>query len=256
MVTGLRACCGRVRVVLGAAGENEHMGKGKSDKRRGGREQSTAAILDAAEKLFSERGFTAVSVRDIAAEAGVSHALVHRYLGSKQDVYRAMLVRRRGCDPQRGCRPRSDLLDGDEPHAAGRRARPAALRAPGRALRPARPVLRADASGGSRPQSGWWSSREAAAASEGDARDPDALDPRFVDRLRGRACSSAGSRHGRDWVLRAAACAAMSDDEFVDRSSASSSISSVCTSPRFATTPDRRRVARRSSVRVPRGHAR
>ena len=56
----------------------------KGDKRRGGREQTTAAILDAAEKLFAARGFTAVTVRDIAAEAGVSHALVHRYLGSKQ----------------------------------------------------------------------------------------------------------------------------------------------------------------------------
>ena len=66
----------------------------KQDRRRGGREQTTAAILDAAEKLFAERGFTAVTVRDIAAEAGVSHALVHRYLGSKQDVYRAMLARR------------------------------------------------------------------------------------------------------------------------------------------------------------------
>ena len=66
----------------------------KHDRRRGGREQTTAAILDAAEKLFSERGFTAVTVRDIAAEAGVSHALVHRYLGSKQEVYRVMLARR------------------------------------------------------------------------------------------------------------------------------------------------------------------
>ena len=44
--------------------------------------------------LFAERGFTAVSVRDIAAEAGVSHALVHRYLGSKEQVYRATLGRR------------------------------------------------------------------------------------------------------------------------------------------------------------------
>ena len=70
------------------------MAQGKSEQRRGGREQTTAAILDAAEKLFAERGFTAVTVRDIAAEAGVSHALVHRYLGSKEQVYRATLSRR------------------------------------------------------------------------------------------------------------------------------------------------------------------
>ncbi len=68
------------------------MDRGKRE-RRGSREQTTTAILDAAEKLFAARGFTAVTVRDIAAEAGVSHALVHRYLGSKADVYRAMLVR-------------------------------------------------------------------------------------------------------------------------------------------------------------------
>ena len=57
------------------------------------RDATTAAMLDAAEHLFAERGFTAVSVRDIARRAGVSHALVHRYLGSKEEVYRAVLER-------------------------------------------------------------------------------------------------------------------------------------------------------------------
>ena len=57
------------------------------------REATTAAMLDAAETLFSQRGFAAVSVRDIAGQAGVSHALVHRYLGSKEEIYHAVLVR-------------------------------------------------------------------------------------------------------------------------------------------------------------------
>jgi AcrR family transcriptional regulator len=57
-----------------------------------GREGTTAAILDAAEELFSARGYTAVTVRAIAQRAGISHALVHRYLGSKADVYRAVLL--------------------------------------------------------------------------------------------------------------------------------------------------------------------
>ncbi len=70
------------------------MSQGKSEQRRGGREQTTATILDAAEELFAQRGYTAVTVRDIAAAAGVSHALVHRYLGSKEQVYRATLSRR------------------------------------------------------------------------------------------------------------------------------------------------------------------
>ncbi|HET6477441.1 MAG TPA: helix-turn-helix domain-containing protein [Thermoleophilia bacterium] len=61
--------------------------------RRTKREATTAAMLDAARELFAERSFAAVSVRDIAERAGVSHALVHRYLGSKDDVYRAVLAR-------------------------------------------------------------------------------------------------------------------------------------------------------------------
>lgn len=64
------------------------------EQQRCGREAATAAILDAAEQLFSEHGFDAVSVRDIAKRAGFSHALVHRYLGSKADLFRAVLTRR------------------------------------------------------------------------------------------------------------------------------------------------------------------
>ena len=61
-----------------------------------GREATTTAILDAAEELFSARGFTDVTVRAIAARAGISHALVHRYLGSKADIFRAILARNQG----------------------------------------------------------------------------------------------------------------------------------------------------------------
>jgi AcrR family transcriptional regulator len=57
------------------------------------RQAAIDAMLDAAEELFAEHGFTAVTVRDIAKQAGVSHALVHRYLGSKEDVYRKVFER-------------------------------------------------------------------------------------------------------------------------------------------------------------------
>jgi AcrR family transcriptional regulator len=56
-----------------------------------GRDAVRAAILRAAGDLFAARGPKAVSVRDIAARAGVNHGLVHRHFGSKQAVLRAVL---------------------------------------------------------------------------------------------------------------------------------------------------------------------
>ena len=44
------------------------MGQGASGQWRGGGEQTTAAVLDAAEEFFADRGFTAVTVRDTVAE--------------------------------------------------------------------------------------------------------------------------------------------------------------------------------------------
>jgi TetR/AcrR family transcriptional regulator, repressor for neighboring sulfatase len=65
-------------------------------RRRRGREASTEAILGAAEELFYDRGFDDVTVRDIAEQAGVSHALVHQYAGSKEEIFRAVLARNDG----------------------------------------------------------------------------------------------------------------------------------------------------------------
>lgn len=46
--------------------------------------QTKSAILEAAQRLFSSRGYSETGVRDIAAEAGVNPALISRYFGSKQ----------------------------------------------------------------------------------------------------------------------------------------------------------------------------
>jgi AcrR family transcriptional regulator len=48
-------------------------------------------LVDAAAELLAARGPAAVSVRDIAAAAGVNHGLVHRYFGSKEALLRAAL---------------------------------------------------------------------------------------------------------------------------------------------------------------------
>ncbi len=50
-------------------------------------------ILDAANALFSERGYDEVSVEDIASSAGVTSGLVHHYFGGRKEVYIALLKR-------------------------------------------------------------------------------------------------------------------------------------------------------------------
>lgn len=47
-------------------------------------------ILLAAEKLFARNGYHAVSIRDIADEAGVPLALVGYYFGQKRELYHAI----------------------------------------------------------------------------------------------------------------------------------------------------------------------
>lgn len=51
-------------------------------------------ILDAAESLFSDRGFDGVSIRSIVRLAGVNTAAVHYHFGSKEALIEAVLARR------------------------------------------------------------------------------------------------------------------------------------------------------------------
>jgi AcrR family transcriptional regulator len=66
------------------------MGDGAATAPRG-RDAVRAAVIAAAEALFAERGYSAVSVRDLAAAAGVNHGLIHRHFGSKDGVLQAVL---------------------------------------------------------------------------------------------------------------------------------------------------------------------
>jgi AcrR family transcriptional regulator len=59
--------------------------------RRQGRSVTREAILASARHLFAERGFDGVSLRAIAADAGVDPALVHHFFGSKERVFVAAL---------------------------------------------------------------------------------------------------------------------------------------------------------------------
>lgn len=50
-------------------------------------------ILESAEKLFVEKGFTGTSINDIAAEADFSRTSIYQYFGSKEDIYLHILER-------------------------------------------------------------------------------------------------------------------------------------------------------------------
>ncbi len=55
------------------------------------KEFRTAELLEAARKVFAEKGFHAATVDDIASAAGVAKGTVYLYYRSKQDVYWAAL---------------------------------------------------------------------------------------------------------------------------------------------------------------------
>lgn len=46
-------------------------------------------IIDAARRLFSERGYTATTIKDVAELAGYSPAMVMKMMGSKAELYKA-----------------------------------------------------------------------------------------------------------------------------------------------------------------------
>ena len=68
-------------------------------KRRGpGRPEGQSAnreeILDAAETIFAERGYSASTMRDMAHAANVTQAMVNYYFGSKLELFREVYLRR------------------------------------------------------------------------------------------------------------------------------------------------------------------
>ena len=64
-------------------------------KRRRDRAAREREILDAAERIFGERGYQGTSMDEIAAAVGVSKPLVYQYYGSKDGLFRACLSRLR-----------------------------------------------------------------------------------------------------------------------------------------------------------------
>ena len=59
--------------------------------RRPGRPDTRAAILASAQKLFAGKGFDGVSVRAIAADAGVDPAMINHYFDGKEGLFQAAM---------------------------------------------------------------------------------------------------------------------------------------------------------------------
>jgi len=56
-------------------------------------DQAATRILLVAETLFAQRGYENVTVRDVAAAAGVTHPLIYYHWGSKRGLLAAVLAR-------------------------------------------------------------------------------------------------------------------------------------------------------------------
>lgn len=122
----------------GAAGRIGRRGEAESGKAYS---PAATAILDAAEELFCARGFSAVSMREIAAASGQHLSSASYYFGSKTGLFEAAFLRRivpvnrrrlelLDSSLRAGKRGLADVVDAylrplfeDEAGEAGRRAR-------------------------------------------------------------------------------------------------------------------------------------
>jgi AcrR family transcriptional regulator len=62
-----------------------------SPARRLPRDRRRQQIITAATRAFAKAGFAATKLDDIAAEAGITHAILYRHFDSKTDLYQAVL---------------------------------------------------------------------------------------------------------------------------------------------------------------------
>lgn len=82
--------------------------------RKRDREATKEALLEAAKRVFAERGFDAATTRDIAGRAGVNEQLIQRYFSGKAGLLLAV-VERYGGEEGGGCAlpPPGDDLEAD-----------------------------------------------------------------------------------------------------------------------------------------------
>ena len=62
------------------------------DKREQAREERRRQILEAALRVFLDKGYHAANVSDVAAEAGVSQGTIYWYFSSKEELFNAAVL--------------------------------------------------------------------------------------------------------------------------------------------------------------------
>lgn len=61
-----------------------------TDRKQRDKEQTIQDVLNAAIRLFSERGLHGTSVRDVEKASGISKGLIMHHFGTKENLYRAV----------------------------------------------------------------------------------------------------------------------------------------------------------------------
>jgi TetR/AcrR family transcriptional regulator len=74
-----------VRSAAKAAKPAKGLASGQEPKRRSG--LSRSKILDVATKLFAQRGYSGVSIRDIAGACGIGIPSIYHFFGDKDNLY-------------------------------------------------------------------------------------------------------------------------------------------------------------------------
>jgi TetR/AcrR family transcriptional regulator len=72
---------------LTVATRRTYVSAGRDEQKR----ETRGRLLECALRLFSEKGFEATSLRDIAAEAEVSHAVIRVHFGTKDELWRSAI---------------------------------------------------------------------------------------------------------------------------------------------------------------------
>ncbi len=68
-------------------------GSGTGKRRRLRAEERRESILNSANMVFGQRGYDTVRIDDVAAEAGISKALIYEHFRSKQELYSELMNR-------------------------------------------------------------------------------------------------------------------------------------------------------------------